>query len=38
MNMLERMIFEARGGMFREFEGLTTHLGGGINLVAERAA
>jgi hypothetical protein len=25
MNILERMIFEPRGGMFREFEGLTTH-------------
>lgn len=26
MNILERMIFEPRGGMYREFEGLTTHL------------
>lgn len=25
MNILDRMIFEPRGGMFREFEGLTTH-------------
>jgi len=25
MNLIERMIFEPRGGMFREFEGLTTH-------------
>ena len=26
MNILERMIFEPQGGMYREFEGLTTHL------------
>jgi hypothetical protein len=26
MNFLERIIFEPRGGMYREFEGLTTHL------------
>ena len=26
MNILERMIFEPRGGIYREFEGLTTHL------------
>jgi hypothetical protein len=25
MNLIERMIFEPRGGMFREFVGLTTH-------------
>ena len=25
MNMLEHIIFEPRGGMYREFEGLTTH-------------
>jgi hypothetical protein len=25
MNIFERMIFEPRGGMFREFEGLATH-------------
>lgn len=25
MNVLEGMIFQPRGGMFREFEGLTTH-------------
>ena len=26
MNILERMIFEPQGGMYREFEGITTHL------------
>jgi hypothetical protein len=26
MNILERLIFQPRGGMYREFEGLTTHL------------
>lgn len=25
MNLLERMVFEPQGGMFREFEGLTAH-------------
>ena len=25
MNALQRFVFESRGGMFREFEGLTTH-------------
>ena len=25
MNLIERMIYEPRGGMFREYEGLTTH-------------
>ncbi len=25
MNLVERMIFQPKGGMFREFEGLTTH-------------
>lgn len=26
MNILERFVFESRGGMYREYDGLTTHL------------